>query len=210
MPRAIWPAIWIPALLATLLLATPAQATAVKKLSDADLVRDAKLIARAECLSISTEWGPERKRIFTRIRFSVSATLKGSERTALEVLLPGGERDGLSYVVHGMPEFRPGEEVVLFLTGAHKKSGICVPVGLGQGLYRIKRERGKKAAAVRDTRSLLLVESGKTPRKGRLERLDLDELLTTVKAEVARQKAAKAPKKQGAKKQGAKKQGEGQ
>jgi len=187
MPRAIW----FPVLLATLLLATPAQATAVKKLSDAELVRDAKLIARAECLSVSTEWCRQRKRILTRIRFTVTATLKGSERTSLEVLLPGGQRDGLSYVVHGMPEFRPGEEVILFLTGAHKKSGICVPVGLGQGLYRIKRENGKKALAVRDTRSLLLVESGKSPSKGRLERLDLDDLLATVKSEVARQAKAK-------------------
>ncbi len=199
MPRAIW----FPVLLATLLFATPAQATAVKKLSDADLVRDAKLIARAECLSVSTEWGPQRKRIFTRIRFAVTATLKGAERTSLEVLLPGGERDGLSYVVHGMPEFRPGEEVVLFLTGAHKKSGICVPVGLGQGLYRIKRESGKKAAAVRDTRSLLLVESGQSPRQGSVERLDLDDLLDTVKTEVTRQKKAKEQK---AKEQKAKEQ----
>lgn len=188
MPRAIW----FPVLLATLLFASPVEATAVKKLSEADLVRDAKLIARAECLSISTEWGPEQKRIFTRVRFAVTATLKGGERTSLEVLLPGGKRDGLTYVVHGMPEFRPGEEVVLFLTGAHKKSGICLPVGLGQGLYRVKRETGKKPSAVRDTRSLLLVESGKSPSKGRLERLDLDDLLTSVRGEVARQKAKRA------------------
>lgn len=187
MPRAIW----FSALLATLLLALPAHATAVKKLSDADLVRDAKLIARAECLSVTTEWCRARRRILTRVRFSISETLKGSEQTAVEVLLPGGERDGMSYVVHGMPEFRAGEEVVLFLTGTHRKSGICLPVGLGQGLYRIKREEGKKAAALRDTRSLLLVESGQSPRKGRLERVDLDELLSTVKAEVARQKAEK-------------------
>ena len=36
-----------------------------KKLSDAELVRDAKLIARAECLSVTTEWCRQRKRILT-------------------------------------------------------------------------------------------------------------------------------------------------
>lgn len=188
---------WIAALCAALLLSLPASATAVKKLSEAELVSAAKLIGHLECVSSSAEWGPEGKRIFTRVRFSVRGVLKGdAELRDLEVLLPGGERDGMSYAIHGMPQFQPGEEVVLFLTAEHPKSKICLPVGLGQGLYRIRREAGKAPRALRDTRSLLLVQEGeRSPEQGRLERLDLDELLGSVRSEIGKQRTAAAEAK---------------
>lgn len=197
MPRTLRPSpralAWLLALVACCLVASPASATAVKELSDAELVANAKLIGRVECVATSTEWCAAGKRILTRVRFVVREVYKGDAQLRdLEILLPGGERDGLSYAVHGIPQFREGEEAVIFLTGQHPKSKICLPVGLGQGLYRVHRRAGKPAEAVRDTRGLLLVGEGKQkPRPGKLERVDLDELLAEVRAEVAKQRAAR-------------------
>ncbi|MGQ9591104.1 MAG: hypothetical protein ACUVYA_12515 [Planctomycetota bacterium] len=42
----------------------------------------------------------------------------------------------------GVPEYEPGEEVVLFLT-REAPSGLCAPVGLAQGVFRVKRSEGK-------------------------------------------------------------------
>lgn len=195
---------WIAALCAALLLSLPASGTAVKKLTEAELISAAKLIGHVECVSTSPEWCAEGRRIFTRVRFSVRSMLKGDpELRDIEVLLPGGERDGMSYAIHGMPRFEPGEEVVLFLTAEHPKSGICLPVGLGQGLYRIRRQAGKEPEALRDTRDLLLVEERAEQRgergdkqtrsgqAGALERVGLEQLLSEVRAEVKKQQAAK-------------------
>lgn len=42
----------------------------------------------------------------------------------------------------GVPEYDPGEEVVLFLT-RESRSGLSAPVGLAQGVFRVKRSEGK-------------------------------------------------------------------
>ncbi|MCH8335920.1 MAG: glutathione S-transferase N-terminal domain-containing protein [Proteobacteria bacterium] len=77
--------------------------------------------------------------IVTRFRFAVAEGLKGVPTDTLEVVLPGGTLDGIRYRITGMPNFVPGEEVVLFLTRPDS-AGRVWPVGLAQGGFRVRRE----------------------------------------------------------------------
>ena len=46
-----------------------------------------------------------------------------------------------------MPDFTPGVETVLFLTG-HNASGHAWPVGLSQGAFAVRRDPGRSDARV--------------------------------------------------------------
>ena len=112
---------------------------------------------------------------------------------ALIVLkIPGGVLDGRAYVVHGMPKFKPGEELVVFCTPPHQRTGVCVPTGLAQGLYSVDRSSATGPKVKRDTRHLNLVElKHKKARSvpGKTESLSLDDLLRQIRSEVALQHA---------------------
>lgn len=49
----------------------------------------------------------------------------------------------------GLPEYQLGEEVVLFLT-KDSRAGLCSPVGLPQGHFRVHRSRERRTVLVRN------------------------------------------------------------
>jgi hypothetical protein len=75
----------------------------------------------------------------TYVTLEVSEHLKGAAADRFTIKQIGGTA---SIRIAGMPTYRPGEEVVLFL---HKDSsaGFTSPVGLSQGRYRIVRHGSK-------------------------------------------------------------------
>ncbi len=81
--------------------------------------------------------------------FEVGEVVKGQHGSRLEVCLPGGEFQGMKLHLAGMPEFAPGEEVVLFLTEPDRR-GSPWPVGLGQGKFRVERHPAAKAQVFRN------------------------------------------------------------
>lgn len=191
---------WSLALILSLAWLTTAEATSVKRLDQAGLVRHARTIFHGDVVSIRTEWNKARTCIFTVVTFAPREVLKGTRQALVTLKLPGGAKDGKATIVRGVPRFKVGQEVVVFASGRHKKSGVCYPVGLGQGLYRIDR-RGRTGPRVRrDTRALRIVElrKGKKPKvtRGKLEVGKLDPLLEAIRAEVAKQRAKQAKDKQ--------------
>jgi len=178
--------------LALLLLAPRlGETTTVKRLTHPQLVGAAAEIVHGDCLEAAPEWDSSHRRIFTRVRFAVREQLKGEGGSTMELLVPGGEIGGVSYVIHGMPTFEAGEEVVVYATAAHPKSKVKIPVGLDQGCYRIRRAQSVAPAARRDMRQLILAEPGKRPARGRAETVPLDDLLQRIRSEVASQKKSK-------------------
>lgn len=178
--------------LALLLLAPRlGETTTVKRLTHSQLVGAAAEIVHGDCLEAAPEWDASHRRIFTRVRFAVREHLKGEGESTMELLVPGGEIGGVSYVIHGMPTFAAGEEVVVFATAAHPKSKVKIPVGLDQGCYRVQRSQRVAPAARRDMRQLILAEPGKRPARGHAETVPLDQLLERTRAEVATQKKSK-------------------
>lgn len=86
---------------------------------------------------------------YTWLTFEVGEVVKGQAATSLEVCLPGGEYRGQRFHLAGMPQFAPGEEVVLFLTEPDRL-GHPWPVGLGQGKFRVQRDGAAKARVFQD------------------------------------------------------------
>lgn len=181
------------ALPAALLLALwplwEARPTTVEALSAEDLVERAEAIVWGDVVQVRAGW--EGRRIYTEVQVAPRETLKGQPAATVRLKLPGGEVDGVVSVFHGMPRFDLGEEVVVHTTAAHARSGVRVPVGLGQGVHHVVRPAHGAAVATRDTRELHLVRPGVAGgRTGTRDEVALDDLLGSIRAEVARQRGA--------------------
>lgn len=176
------------ALLLSLWPLVEARSTTVEALSDQELVARAESIVWGDVVQVRAE--REGNRIYTHVEVAPREVLKGPPAPTVRLKLPGGEVGDVVSVFHGMPRFRTGEEVVVHATAAHARSGVRVPVGLGQGVHHVLRPAHGGPVATRDTRDLHLVLPGATgARAGAQEEVPLDDLLSAIRAEVARQSA---------------------
>ena len=121
----------------SLLASTTAIASTVVPLSVSDMTGRSRQIFHGVCIEARADIVDGD--IVTRFRFAVAEGLKGVPTDTLDVVLPGGTLDGIRYRITGMPNFVPGEEVVLFLTRPDS-AGRVWPVGLAQGGFRVRRE----------------------------------------------------------------------
>jgi hypothetical protein len=127
--------LWILFLGGIVLLAVAANATTLARLSFDDLAKQSAAVARLRCLSSESAWdGGE---IWTETRFEVVERNKGLLGGIVTVRMLGGRAGNFYSRVDGVPVFRAGEEVYLFLLG---KTGEPYRVlGWSQGTFRILR-----------------------------------------------------------------------
>ncbi len=116
------------------LAAAAASATTVERLTLGDLTERAPRIVEARVVATAPA-RDLRGRPATRVTLHRLASLKGDAPAAFDVLLPGGTLDGETLAIAGIPRFREGEEVLLFLS-APSTAGLVLPIGLGQGTWR--------------------------------------------------------------------------
>src|SRR2546428_107957 len=101
------------ALVLALLVCLPALASSVEPLSDEELVRRSDVIVHARVARVHVEWDSSHARLFTHVELDRKAALKGNVAAVVTLCIPGGSRDGMTTVIHGMPSFTEGEEVVV-------------------------------------------------------------------------------------------------
>lgn len=128
--------LWVLFLIGIVLVAIVAQAATLVRLHFQDLVRHSSAIARVRCIGSQTRM--EEGEIWTDTVFEVVQRDKGFLPAQIAVRQPGGKFGHLQSHVEGAPEFRPGEEVFLFLTGNPGKQFFVV--GWTQGTFRIRRD----------------------------------------------------------------------
>ena len=108
-------------------------------------------MVRAQCVANSSAW--DDGEIWTFTSFAVEDAWKGAPSGAaqrLTVRLLGGSVGNLSSTVSGVPRFRPGEEVILFLQPTAR--GDYSIVSWVQGTFRIHRDgRSGVEIVVQDT-----------------------------------------------------------
>jgi hypothetical protein len=122
-----------------ILLAGAAGASVVVRADLAALVSNAERVVEGRCLSTRPVLDGAGN-IATEVRLLVARGFKGAQAgTEIDFRIPGGEMGGEGLVLAGMPTFRAGEEVLLFLT-VESHTGIRVPVGLGQGKFSVQRD----------------------------------------------------------------------
>lgn len=123
------------ALIAIFSLSSALRATTLMRMSLAQLAASAHEIVRARCLAITTAW--DAGEIWTFTTFDVQENWRGSLSGRITVRLLGGKTEKLTSVVSGIPRFRLGEEVVLFLEPTI--DGDLSVVSWEQGTFRIGR-----------------------------------------------------------------------
>ena len=111
----------------------PLQATTLQILSVDTMVAKSTLIVRARPTPVSSF--QRAGLIYTSYRLDVSATLKGSAVTNLQVAVPGGNYQGLHQAVAGSPGLQAGADYVFFVWTA--PSGSNYIIGLSQGLFEV-------------------------------------------------------------------------
>jgi len=127
-------------LLAVAASAPNAQATQVRRLNLEEMIDRAGRIVVGRCESVQVTEHPGIGTV-TTINLMVEQTLKGEEERLVTVRMPGGELPGRwRSEIAGMPRFREGEELVLFLY-PESEAGLTSPVGLGQGKFLTVRDK---------------------------------------------------------------------
>ena len=173
-----------------LLLCNAAAPTTLAHMSIAKLTQSSRLIIRARCVGNFAAW--DAGEIWTFSTFEPSEIWKGSSGQRISVRLLGGRVGNLTSNVSGVPHFRIGEEVVLFL--APTARGDFSAVSWVQGTFRIHRDPRSGAETVtQDSASFDTFDpSTKKFTSSGIRDLPLDELRAQV--------AAAAPQEPGAQK----------
>ena len=130
-------------------LAVPAGlATTLARMDLDELTRTAAVVARARCLATSSRW--EDGHLWTLTTFEVTEVWKSETPRTIVVRLVGGQDGHRTVQVDGVPRFRAGEEVVLFLESSGK--GELTVTGWAQGTFRIARDpRTREESVTQDT-----------------------------------------------------------
>lgn len=114
-----------------------AKGTTFARLSISQMSQAASAIVRAQCVAnMVVEVSGE---IWTVTTFDVLETWRGAVPERITVRLLGGTSGNLTSHVAGIPRFRPGEQVILFLSPT--KDGDFSVVSWQQGTFRIQRDR---------------------------------------------------------------------
>jgi hypothetical protein len=137
-------------LFAAFLVCPSVGATTFAHMSVAEMSRASSAIVRARCVTNTVGW--EAGEIWTFTAFEVEETWRGETPSRITVRLLGGRLGSVTSSVSGVPRFRMGEEVVLFLEPA--PNGNFSIVSWEQGTFRIRHEiRTNEEVITQDTAS---------------------------------------------------------
>ena len=115
-----------------LLTVAPARSSFVASLTSSELGELADLVVRATVEEVTPYDGGI---VRTRVRLRVTEDWKGLPPREIELDQPGGRLPGRGTLAFGMPEFRAGEDVVLYLDWP--EGGAPRVLGLQQGKWSV-------------------------------------------------------------------------
>jgi hypothetical protein len=119
-----------------ILFAHQATATTLARLTLPQLTSSATIVARARCMRSRSAW--RNGEIWTVTSFRAVEIWKGGLPARFQVWMIGGRSGQFTSYVPGVPRFRPGDEVVLFLEPT--RGGMLSITAWGEGTFRIRRD----------------------------------------------------------------------
>ena len=139
------------ACIAPLLVATSAFATKVRPVNLEQMTERAATVFAGRCVNTISTIDPQLGGEITSVTFEVDRVLKGDVDSTFTLRMLGSAKDSgkASHRIVGLPSFRPGDEVVLFLYG-ESDLGLSSPVGLGQGRFAVITDKMGNRIAVND------------------------------------------------------------
>lgn len=175
------------ALATVLLLSAPAaHATLAAAASFDQKVDNAASIILGKCVKNESRFDPSGRWIVTYSTFDVETTMKGPALPQVVIVTPGGQVGSLHQQTIGIPQFREGEEHVLFTKNTRLGSTVLY---FDQGAYDVSTdEHGEKIVtpvpsnAVKiDTQRGMAVTPNDNPRTLRDFQRDVDGTLRSIK-----------------------------
>jgi hypothetical protein len=118
-------------------------ATTVLPVDFDEMVTRSHTVVRGRVVDVRTQATAGRRSIESLVTLEVVDAVKGSALPEVVFRVPGGQVGRYRRVMAGAPEFAPGDDVVVFLSGTFPV--IPMPFGLSQGVYRIQRGPGGRA-----------------------------------------------------------------
>jgi hypothetical protein len=118
-----------------LCLSVALQATVIVPIEFRELVTTAPVIVHGQVVDVRSRWIDGRRSLETFVTVAAAEYLKGNLGEHLTVRVPGGQIGRYRTVFVGAPEFKAGDEVVLFLKQAGR-SNVYI-IGLSQGAFRV-------------------------------------------------------------------------
>jgi len=117
-------------------LAPSLSATVLLPAEFREIVSGSQIIVYGRVSDVRAEWIDGRRRIESVVTLEASSFYRGTPAATVTFRVPGGQIGRYKSVTVGAPEFRAGDEAVLFL----KSQGPAVPhvFGLNQGVFRVR------------------------------------------------------------------------
>ena len=110
-------------------------ATVIVPIEFRELVTTAPVIVHGQVVDVRSRWVDGRRSLETFVTVAAAEYLKGNLGEHVTVRVPGGQIGRYRTVFVGAPEFKEGDEVVLFLKQAGR-SDLYI-IGLSQGAFRV-------------------------------------------------------------------------
>ncbi|MBN1113748.1 MAG: hypothetical protein JXA66_00260 [Oligoflexia bacterium] len=164
------------------ILSNKADASQFIKISDQELLKKAKHIVTGTVSKITTAL--EEEIPFRYIEVTVNTVYKTTEDTAISegetitIRQMGGEADGISLDIDGLPQFEENTDV--FLTLKEAPNGYFIVVGCEQGKF----DMVGNGELIRDTSQSIFVRKGEEGRiefhPGSVEKTSLNQLIKKI------------------------------
>ena len=119
-------------------LSAALHATVIVPIEFRELVATAPVIVHGQVVDVRAGWVDGRRAVETFVTVAAADYLKGHLGDSITFRVPGGQIGRYRTVFVGAPEFKEGEEVVLFLK--HAGPSYLYIVGLSQGAFRVVAE----------------------------------------------------------------------
>jgi hypothetical protein len=116
-------------------LSAALHATVIVPIEFRELVATAPVIVHGQVVDVRAGWVDGRRAVETFVSITATDYLKGNLGDSITFRVPGGQIGRYRTVFVGAPEFKEGDEVVLFLK--HAGPSYLYVVGLSQGAFRV-------------------------------------------------------------------------
>jgi hypothetical protein len=126
------------ALLAMAGIALPLYSTTLQRMSLNQMASAADAVVRAQCVGSAARW--ENGAIWTLSEFEIVERFQGNPPSRVRIRLPGGRVAGVTTRVEDVPQFRVGDDAVLFLEA--RTDGSYAVTAWVEGTFRIRRAAG--------------------------------------------------------------------
>ena len=117
-----------------------ANASTVRQVSFDELVARSELVFHGRVIRVQSQQAPDTQSIYTEVEFQIIEQLIGQvPGDTLKLIFPGGQKDGIKVVVHGLKLPQHGEEGVYFVENTSQRM-VNPFYGWTQGQFLVTRD----------------------------------------------------------------------